>query len=196
MTKFKRFLEKPEEVPSAVGSGTRLRSDLELIDMNVFDQEQVDDIARIVGGNYLVYLEFVSFQKSMGHLGVATLLAFESIYRDSKGLLMDLALIKGYMEIMRRNSADFGIDILPVLHKLVSSYPGWDFPELERFFRAIIYAVNSVYLVRMQKQFVNKDWGDYGEFMLFWNNVELLVKGGERKDGFDFLKQTLEYGLN
>lgn len=191
-----KFVECLGSIPSPAESGPRLKPGVGVIDMSVFDGDLVEPIDRIVQGKYLIYLEFVAFQRSMGRSGVKTLLAFEPIYRNSKGVLMDLALIKGYVDIMRKNSVDFGIDILPILHKLASSFPDWNLAELERFFRTVIYATNSVYLVKMQKQFMEKDWGDYGEFMLFWSNVELLVKEVSRKDGFDFLKQTLEHGLN
>lgn len=191
-----KIVDQLGAIPAAKESETRLKSDLGTIDMSVFDPAQVEDIQRIVGENYLIYLEFVAFKKSFGDMGVATLLALEPLYRGSKGVLLDLALIKGYMEIMRRNSADFSIDILPILYKLVISYKNWTLQDLDKLFKKVIYAVNSVYLVRMQKEFVEKGWDDYGEFVLFWSNIEFLMKEYSRRDGFDYLKQVLRTGLN
>lgn len=191
-----KIVDQLGAIPAAKESETRLKSDLGTIDMSVFDPAQVEDIQKIVGENYLIYLEFVAFKKSFGDLGVATLLALEPLYRGSKGVLLDLALIKGYMEIMRRNSADFSIDILPILYKLVISYKNWTLQDLDKLFKKVIYAVNSVYLVRMQKEFMGKGWDDYGEFVLFWSNVEFLMKEYSRRDGFDYLKQVLRTGLN
>lgn len=194
--KFGKFVDQLGAIPAAKESEIRLKSDLGAIDMSVFDPAQVEDIQRIVGKNYLIYLEFVAFKKSFGDTGVATLLALEPLYRGSKGVLLDLALIKGYMEIMRRNSVDFSIDIMPILYKLVISYKNWTLQDLDKLFKKVIYAVNSVYLVRMQKEFVEKDWDDYGEFVLFWSNIEFLMKEYSRRDGFDYLKQVLRTGLN
>lgn len=198
---------KPEQyigvdaVPPAKESGTRLKDGLDIIDMSVFSPAQVEDVKRIVGESYLLYLEFAAFQKSMGDIGVATVLAFESIYRESmmrgpEAVLFDLALIKGYLEIMRRNAAGFEIRILPIVHKLASSYHNWSFSDLDTLFKKVLYAINSVYLVRMQREFMEKEWSNYGEFLLFWGNIELLMKEFSRKDGFDYLKQLLGNGLN
>ncbi len=116
--------------------------------------------------------------------------------RGAEAALFDMALIKGYIKIMYVNSASYEIKIMPILYKIALSCRNWTFPEFDRLYSNVLYAINSVYLVRMQKQFMEKDWGDYGEFILFWSNIELLMKRFTRKDGFEYLKQVLNAGLN